>query len=122
MLSTEPGSPRCSASDRAAFMGRQCKPKSCEQCPEAAPELQAVHKAAPEGHQSQKPHVTPTSCHGSLTAGQTKQLQLPLQDSPVKLSHIIQIHLSTYFTNCPAHGKRKERQVIPAKEDSQSCF
>lgn len=58
MLNMEPDSPRWSASDPVDFTGWQCKPKSCRQCPEAAPELQAVHKAIPEGHQSQQPHMS----------------------------------------------------------------
>lgn len=81
-------------------------------CSRIAGSTQGCSRGSPE---PETPHVTPTACNGFPPLGQTKQHQLPVQDSPVNLSHAIQIHLSTYFTNCPVHGKRRESQITPAQ-------
>lgn len=62
---------------------------------------QHLHGAPLEGHQGPASRrFTPAACNGSLTFGQTKQHQLPVQDSPGKPLCVMQICLGTYFTNC----------------------
>jgi len=75
---------------------------------------QHLHGAVPEGSQGLATlHFTPTACNGSLTFGQTKQRQLPVQDSPRKTLCAMQIRLGSSFTNC--QGSHTKAAKVSAK-------